>query len=138
MENLSESPEDVAQALVGASVMVIDGKPLPEDAETSAWHPMVARKDYVVALNATAVGVDDPDANFYENYSCGSQRNYTGYCNQEIMKLMELQSMEADVQKRRELVWEIDKRLQEDGARPILYHDRSAQCWQKKVRGFDT
>jgi hypothetical protein len=26
-------------------------------------------------------GVDDPDAQFYENYACGSDRNYTGYCN---------------------------------------------------------
>ncbi len=107
-----------------------------ETIETSNWHAKVARKDYAVGLNLTGSGVDDPDAHFYENYACGSQRNYTGYCNQEIMKLMELQSMETDVAKRRELVWEIDKRLQVDGARPILYHDRSAHCWQKHVKGF--
>jgi peptide/nickel transport system substrate-binding protein len=80
--------------------------------------------------------VDDPDAHFYENYACGSERNYTNYCNQDIMKLIDQQSMETDQAKRRELVWEIDKRLQEDGARPILYHDRAAQCWQAKVKGF--
>ena len=107
-----------------------------ETIETSNWHAKVTRKDYAVGLNLTGSGVDDPDAHFYENYACGSQRNYTGYCNQDIMKLMELQSMETDMAKRRELVWEIDKRLQEDGARPILYHDRAAQCWQKKVKGF--
>jgi peptide/nickel transport system substrate-binding protein len=28
------------------------------------------------------------------------------------------------------------KILQEDGARPILYHDRAAHCWQAKVKGF--
>ncbi|MBT5192377.1 MAG: ABC transporter substrate-binding protein, partial [Rhodospirillaceae bacterium] len=43
--------------------------------ETSNWHAKVARKDYMVGLNLTGIGVDDPDANFYENYSCGSQRN---------------------------------------------------------------
>jgi peptide/nickel transport system substrate-binding protein len=108
-----------------------------ENVETSNWHAKVARKDYSVGLNLTGSGVDDPDAHFYENYACGSERNYTGYCNQEIMKLMELQSMETDVAKRREIVWEIDKRLQEDGARPILYHARSAQCHQAKVKGFE-
>ena len=25
--------------------------------------------------------LDDPDVNFYENYACGSERNYTKYCN---------------------------------------------------------
>jgi peptide/nickel transport system substrate-binding protein len=107
-----------------------------ETVETSNWHAKVARKDYAVGLNLTGSGVDDPDAHFYENYACGSQRNYTNYCNQEIMNLMELQSMESNVAKRREMVWEIDKRLQEDGARPILYHARGAQCHQRHVRGF--
>lgn len=107
-----------------------------ETVETSNWHAKVARKDYAVGLNLTGSGVDDPDAHFYENYSCGSQRNYTGYCNQEIMKLMEQQSMESDKVKRREIVLEIDRRLQEDGARPMLYHDRSATCTQEYVKGF--
>ena len=107
-----------------------------ETIETSNWHAKVARKDYAVGLNLTGTGVDDPDAHLYENYSCDSERNYTGYCNPEITKLMVLQSMEGDLDKRREIVWEIDRKLQEDGARPILYHDRSATCTQKHVKGF--
>jgi len=107
-----------------------------ETIETSNWHAKVARKDYAVGLNLTGSGVDDPDAHFYENYACGSERNYTGYCNEEIMALMERQSVEGDAEKRRAIVWEIDKKLQEDSARPILYHDRAAQCWQAHVKGF--
>ncbi len=34
------------------------------------------------------------------------------------------------------LVWEIDRRLQEDQARPIVYHLRFATCWQNRVRGL--
>jgi len=30
--------------------------------------------------------------------------------------------METDQEKRKRLVWEIDRRLQEDQARPIVYH----------------
>src|SRR3984893_432537 len=55
-----------------------------------------------------------------------SQRNYTGYCNPELEKLFEQQSMETDQEKRKRLVWEIDRRLQEDQARPIVYHLRFA------------
>ena len=93
-------------------------------------------RDAGIARGLQLAGVDDPDAHFYENYACGSQRNYTGYCNQEIMKLLEQQSMEVDLEKRKQLVWEIDRKLQEDGARPILYHGRNATCHQDFVKGF--
>ncbi len=106
--------------------------------ETSNWHAKVARKDYMVGLNLTGIGVDDPDANLYENYSCGSQRNYTGYCKPEMEKLFEKQSMMTDQEARKKLVWEIDKKLQEDAARPMIMHGKAAQCWQPYVKGFVT
>ena len=104
--------------------------------ETSNWHATVARKDYTVGLNATAVGVDDPDANFFENYSCGSQRNYTGYCKPEMEKLFVKQSMMTDQKERAKLVLKIDKRLQEDAARPIVHHNQQYTCWQSHVKGY--
>lgn len=112
----------------------IDGE--LETVETSNWHAKVARKDYMVGLNLTGSGVDDPDAHFYENYACTSERNYTGYCNPELEKLFDQQSMEVDQEKRKQLVWQIDKALQEDGARPIIFHGVGATCWWPKVKGF--
>ena len=104
--------------------------------ETSQWHAKVARKDYQVGLNLTGVGVDDPDVNLFENYWCTSQRNYTKYCNKDVEKLMVKQSMIADYEKRRKIVWEIDKKLQLDVARPIIFHRRGATCLQSHVKGF--
>jgi peptide/nickel transport system substrate-binding protein len=112
----------------------IDGE--LEVVETANWFPKVYRKDYKLGLNLTGVGVDDPDAQFYENYACGSDRNYTGYCNPELEKLFDRQSAETDQGKRRRLVWNIDRKLQEDGARPILYHNRFATCHQPQVKGL--
>src|SRR5438105_12443612 len=107
-----------------------------ETVESATWFPKVYRKDYKIGLNLTGVGVDDPDAQFYENYACGSDRNYTGYCNPQIDKLFDQQSMERDQEKRRGLVFEIDKKLQEDGARPILFHNRFATCRQPQLKGL--
>ncbi len=104
--------------------------------ETAIWHSKIARKDYDIGLNLTGSGVDDPDQQFYENYACGSQRNYTAYCNPEIDALIDKQSMEIDQEKRKKIVWEIDRKLQEDGARPIIFHGRSATCWQPKVKNM--
>jgi peptide/nickel transport system substrate-binding protein len=107
-----------------------------ETIETANWHAKVTRKDYTIALNNTGSGVDDPDQQFYENYACGSARNYSGYCNRELDKKFDEQSMMSDQEKRKKLVWEIDKQLQEDGARPIIFHTRNSTCMQPQVKGL--
>ena len=112
----------------------IDGELDP--IEIANWFPKLARKDYAIGVNNTGNGVDDPDQQFFENYGCGSERNYTGYCNAELEKLFVEESMMADQERRRRLVWEIDKKLQEDGARPIIYHPRLATCMQPRVKGL--
>jgi len=107
-----------------------------EVVDTSIWHARVARKEYTVGLNLTGVGVDDPDVNLYENYSCNSERNYTQYCNKEVDALIDRQSQEIDKEKRKQLVWGIERKLAEDSARPIISYDRTATCWQPTVKGF--
>jgi peptide/nickel transport system substrate-binding protein len=112
----------------------IDGE--LEVIDTSIWHAKVTRKEYSVGLNLTGVGVDDPDVNLYENYACNSERNLTQYCNKEVDALIDKQSQESDVAKRKEIVWEIERRLAEDLARPIISYERAATCWQPHVKGF--
>jgi peptide/nickel transport system substrate-binding protein len=107
-----------------------------EPIESVNWFPRVMRKDYAIGLNMTAGAVDDPDQQFYENYACGSARNITGYCNPELEKQFARQSMEADPEKRKVLVREIDRKLQEDGARPMIFYYRAASCRQPYVKGL--
>jgi peptide/nickel transport system substrate-binding protein len=112
----------------------IDGE--LEIVETASWFPKMYRRDYKIGLNLTGGGVDDPDQQFYENYGCGSPRNYTGYCSPELEQLFDRQSTEADEGKRKKLVWEIERKLAEDGARPIIFYNRFAYCWQPQVKGW--
>ena len=108
-----------------------------EPLDTSVWYNRRARKDFTVGMNVQGVGIDDPDVVFYETFSCGSERNYTNYCNPEIEKLFEQQSRMMDIEARKKLVWEIDKKLQEDGARPVIQHDWAATCWRPEVKGLN-
>jgi peptide/nickel transport system substrate-binding protein len=103
--------------------------------DTAQWYPTVMRKDYAIGLTVSENGLDDPDQQFYENFVCGAERNYTGYCSPEVDKLAEQQSMEADVDRRRKLVWEIERKLAEDGARPAIFYPVSAACWQPYFKG---
>ena len=104
--------------------------------DTAIWFTKIARKDYAIGLNTTDNGVDDPDQTFFEHFACKSERNYTGNCNPEIEKLVPVQSRERDIEKRKKIVWEIDKQLLEDGARPVIMWNASASCWHPYVKGF--
>jgi peptide/nickel transport system substrate-binding protein len=107
-----------------------------EAVETANYLPKLMRSDFVLALTAIGSGLDDPDQNFYENYICDSKRNYTQYCNPQVDRLVDQQSMQSDISKRRKLVWEIDRQLQEDVVRPILFYMRKATCWSPQMKGL--
>jgi peptide/nickel transport system substrate-binding protein len=104
--------------------------------DTTQWYPKIMRRDYKVGLNVTETAVDDPDPVFYENYVCGTQRNYTGYCNPEVDKMVDSQSMQSNVEKRKRMVWDIEKKLAEDDARPTIFYPRAAHCWQPRLKGM--
>ncbi len=104
--------------------------------DTTQWYPRLTRKDYTVGVNVTETAIDDPDPAFYENYVCDAQRNYTGYCNKEVDQLIDQQSAESDIAKRKQLVWQIERKLVEDDARPILFYPRGANCWRPELKGL--
>jgi len=138
---ITVSTRNIAAYRDPAVILIDQLKEIYFDAEldpvdTTQWYPRVMRKDYKVGLNVTESELDDPDPLFYENYVCGAQRNYTGYCNSEVDKLVEAQSRETDMEKRHLLVWQIEKLLAQDDARPIIFYPRAANCTQPRVKGL--
>ena len=106
-----------------------------EPVETANWLSRLVRGDFTMALSLAGNALDDPDRIFSDNYRCDAARNYTRYCNRELDKAIDRQSMERDPEKRRQQVWEIDRKLQADAVRPILYHLRQGTCWRPEVKG---
>jgi peptide/nickel transport system substrate-binding protein len=103
--------------------------------ESSVWFGRMVSRKYAVALNLTAAAVDDPDSTLKENYACGSERNFAKYCNPEVEELLDRQSQETDAGKRKALVWEIERRLAEDVANPIILHNVGYGCWHPHLKG---
>jgi peptide/nickel transport system substrate-binding protein len=106
-----------------------------ETVDTTLYFPKILRKDYTVGLNNSESG-PDPDPILDRLYGCGSSTNWNGYCNPEVDKLIEQQSIEADQERRKQLVWAIERKLAEDGARPIIFYSRGGTCWQPYVKGL--
>jgi len=100
--NLSEFRDTSVVLIDQLKQIYIDGE--LELVETPHWLPRLARKDYRVAFIFSVGSVDDPDQKLYENYTCGAERNYTGYCNRELEQEFERQSSETDQDKRKQLV----------------------------------
>jgi peptide/nickel transport system substrate-binding protein len=106
-----------------------------ETVETATYFPKIYRKDFVIGLNLQTSG-PDPDPVLDLFYGCDSSLNWDGYCNPEVDKLIAQQSLEADEARRKQLVWTIERKLAEDGARPIIFYSRNGTCWRPYVKGM--
>ena len=103
--------------------------------ETAIWVPKLIRREYQMGLSQVGNGVDDPDQNFWENYSCGG-RTYMDYCNKDLDAMIARQSAEKDQAKRKELVWQIDRKLTDEAVRPMIYFMRGGTCWRPQVKNM--
>lgn len=106
-----------------------------ETIDTTNYLPKGLRRDYVVGLSRAGSG-PDPYQILYLNYGRGGKLNYNGHCNAQVDALIDSQSIEADQAKRKRLIWEIERKLAEDGTRSIIFYDRRAICWQTQVKGL--
>jgi peptide/nickel transport system substrate-binding protein len=111
----------------------IDGE--LEIIDSSRYFPKIMRKEYAVGLNLQTSG-PDPDPILDIFYGCGSSLNWDGYCKPKVDSLIEQQSREGDPERRKPLLWAIERELAEDGARPIIFYSRGGTCWQPHVKGL--
>lgn len=107
-----------------------------EPIDTTIWYNKIQQKNYQVGLNLTGAGLDDPDGVFYENFYSTSDRNYTGYKNPEIDKMIDEQSAMTDVNKRKAMVTKIEQALLKDAARPPISHGVANTCWAPAVKNL--
>ena len=129
---LKITTRDIPSYRIPAVILIDQLKEIHIDAElepidTALYFPRMIRKEFAVSLNLQTSG-PDPDPVLDLFYGCGSSLNLDGYCDAETDRLIEAQSREADPLKRRLHLREIERRLAEDGGRPILFYSRGATC----------
>ena len=105
-----------------------------EAIDNSRYYPKIMRQEYTVGLNLQTSG-PDPDPNLDLYYVCGSSLNWDGYCNHDVDKLIEQQSTEADPARRKQILWQIERKLAEEDARPIIFYADGGTCMRSYVKG---
>ncbi len=91
---------------------------------------------YSLSFYKSGPAIDDPDAGFHHWFKCASTLNFTRYCNREVDKKIDQQSMTVDPVRRKQLVQEIELKLQQDVVRPTLYQNIYTACWHPHVKGY--
>jgi peptide/nickel transport system substrate-binding protein len=104
--------------------------------DTAVWYAKMTRKDFTVGAVPIESGVDDPDQMFYESFYSTAPRNYAEYKNPELDKLIDQQSMETDPEKRKQIVWQIERKIAEAYFRPGIFYPAGASCRQPYVKGW--
>ena len=102
--------------------------------ETAQYFPKIIRNDFTVALNLNPGG-PDPDPLLHLFYGCDASLNWDRYCNPEVDRLIDQQSREADPTRRKQVLWEIERKLAADFVRPIIFYDDVGTCWRPYVNG---
>jgi peptide/nickel transport system substrate-binding protein len=103
-----------------------------EPIDTSRYLPKIMRKEFTVSLN---LQTSSPEA-VELFYACGASLNWDGYCNKQVDELFQQQSEAADEERRKQILWQIERKLAEDYARPIIFYGRVATCWQPYVKNM--
>ena len=127
--------------LVGASLIAdqlrsifIEGE--IEQKEFAVIEGAYMKGAYAMAFHKSGPPIDDPDVTFNEGFKCTSARNYARYCNREIDAKIDEQSSTVDPRRRKQLVQEIELKLQQDIVRPNLYQNMYTTCWHPYVKGY--
>jgi peptide/nickel transport system substrate-binding protein len=105
-----------------------------EAIDNSRYYPKIMRQEYTVGLNLQTGG-PDPDPILDLFYGCGSSLNWDGYCNHDVDKLIVQQSMEGDPARRKQILWQIERKLAEEDARPIMFYADDGTCMRPWVKG---
>jgi peptide/nickel transport system substrate-binding protein len=105
-----------------------------EAIDTTRYYPKIMRQEYTVGLNLQTSG-PDPDPTLELFYGCGSSLNWDQYCNHDVDKLIEQQSREGDPSHRKQILWQIERKLAEEDARPIIFYADGGTCMRSYVKG---
>ena len=110
----------------------IDGE--IEAIDSTRYYPKIMRQEYTVGLNLQTSG-PDPDPILDLFYGCGSSLNWDHYCNNDVDALILAQSEEADPARRKAILWQIERKLAADDARPIIFYNDGGTCMRRWVKG---
>jgi len=104
--------------------------------DTGSTQPVVQRGDYDITPWLIAINVDDPDATFGEISTSTATRNWSQVKDPQLDALFERQSQTLDLNERRKLVQDLEKRALELYQVAVMFFEDLSFAKFKSVRNF--
>ncbi len=127
-ENLGVYVTDqLKQIGINAPMKILDSGP--------AYDAALARQ-YDFLPWGHGLALDDPDAHYSELYICGAFRDYSGMCDKKVTELYLKQSQELDPEKRKQLVWDLEKYAVPQSIKIVLSWNTARSASWNYVHGW--
>ena len=107
-------------------------RPVP----SAVWFEELANRNFDLTWGAIAAPFIDPSAYLNSFFACGAGENHSNYCNPEFDALMDQVNVEADFDKRYQLVRQATAILDEDPPGVDLYWGQGLAAWRVEVKGI--
>ncbi|MFB9950491.1 ABC transporter substrate-binding protein [Rhizobium puerariae] len=104
--------------------------------ETAKYLEIMNNREFEVATTIISATADDPDALFATFHTCNGAENYAGTCNPRVDELFAQQSRTLDIQKRRELVNEMEILALNEFGYINLYFKNKFVAVHKRLQGY--
>ena len=105
--------------------------------DTARLVSKINRKDFTIGAVPIEAGVDDPDHDVLRKLLFRRAGITPAFSDPELDKMIDRQSMEANPEKRKQIVWEIEKKLAEAAVRPVLFFPVGYSCWRPWVKNLN-
>ncbi|MEK7873963.1 MAG: ABC transporter substrate-binding protein, partial [Chloroflexota bacterium] len=99
------------------------------------YFDVVGRGDFDIVVGVPIPAFNDPDA-YLKNYVTADPGNIFRYSSPDIDKLFRDQTTEVDAGKRRQLAWDMQRKLWQDLPSVPLYHIQYFHAFWPQVRGW--
>jgi peptide/nickel transport system substrate-binding protein len=104
--------------------------------ETVAYLDLLRGRNFQITASSSALALDDPDQVFSQHYLCQGTENFPQICDAEVERLFNEQQREVDFERRRELVWEMQRRLWDLNGKVIINWSIRRTPYWREVKGF--
>ena len=123
--------------LIQADLNAVGFKTTIEKIDSAKFYGQMTEGTHQAFIGDGTYNWPDPEELFWIFYGCDNPRSKRwGYCNADFEALRSKQTAEKDQEKRKQMMWDLQKQLLDDVTQVVPYYNRFATVASKGVQGY--
>ncbi|MBI3980353.1 MAG: hypothetical protein HY331_19435 [Chloroflexi bacterium] len=123
--------------LIQADLNAVGFKTTIEKVDSAKFYGQMTEGKHQLFIGDATYGSPEPEDLFLVFFGCENPRNKRwGWCDKKFDELMAQQSAEKDQEKRKQILWDMQKTILDEGAILSNYYNRFATVMNQRVEGY--